>query len=303
MSEQRADTTPYGNVSYADPGYQKDGVKRYPLDSEAHVRAAWSYINMPRNASQYTADQLAQIKARIVAAGQKYGIKFSSDSRSATEPRERRDSPGVVEMRADRGRLGGYAAVFNKPSRSLGGFVEQVEARAFDHNRGRDWPGVVSRFNHDPNMLLGSTAAGTLYLRTDEVGLDYEVVPPPARRDVVELVERRDIRFSSFEFRSVEEDWGVNDQGYPMRTLVRVELFEVGPVVSAAYLDTTAALRSLAAHFQVEYAEVAQMAANEELRGLFTRTDVEGQAPKRSAHFGPAAKMALLARRKDPWLR
>jgi hypothetical protein len=42
---------PYGDVTYADPGYQKDGKKRYPLDTEAHCRAAWSYINMPKNAS------------------------------------------------------------------------------------------------------------------------------------------------------------------------------------------------------------------------------------------------------------
>src|SRR5262249_61913290 len=105
----------------------------------------------------------------------------------------------------------------------------------------------------------------------------------------------------SIEFRAVEEEWGVNDQGYPRRTMVRAELYETGPVVTAAYLDTTAALRSLARHFDAAYAEIERLAANEELRGLFMRTDVEGQAPKRSVSFGPAAKMALLARRKDPW--
>ena len=31
---------PYGAVTYADPGYQSDGVKRYPIDTEAHTRAA-----------------------------------------------------------------------------------------------------------------------------------------------------------------------------------------------------------------------------------------------------------------------
>ena len=36
---------PYGKVSYADPGYQEDGKARYPIDSAAHCRAAWSYIN------------------------------------------------------------------------------------------------------------------------------------------------------------------------------------------------------------------------------------------------------------------
>ncbi|HXH95544.1 MAG TPA: phage protease, partial [Thermoanaerobaculia bacterium] len=32
-----ADNAPYGDVEYADPGYQKDGQKRYPLDTETHI--------------------------------------------------------------------------------------------------------------------------------------------------------------------------------------------------------------------------------------------------------------------------
>ena len=71
---------PYGwDVPYADPGYQADKVKRYPLDSEKHVRAAWNYIHHEDNAAKYTAEQLAAIKARIKAAGKEYGIKFSDD--------------------------------------------------------------------------------------------------------------------------------------------------------------------------------------------------------------------------------
>lgn len=67
---------PYGDVPYADPGFQPDGKHRYPLDSEDHVRAAWSYINQPGNQKPYSAEQLSTIKARIKAAGLKYGIKF-----------------------------------------------------------------------------------------------------------------------------------------------------------------------------------------------------------------------------------
>ena len=67
---------PYGDVPYADPGYQDDGKSRYPLDSEDHVRAARNYINQKDNQKPYTADEVAKIKARIKAAGLKYGIKF-----------------------------------------------------------------------------------------------------------------------------------------------------------------------------------------------------------------------------------
>lgn len=59
---------PYGNVTYADPGYQADKKKRYPIDTEAHIRAAYSYISQPKNAGEYTPAQVSKIKARIIAA-------------------------------------------------------------------------------------------------------------------------------------------------------------------------------------------------------------------------------------------
>ena len=72
----RDDDQPQGNrdqghrheVEYADPGYQADGQKRYPIDSARHVRAAWAYIHHPANARRYTPDQLAHVRTRIVAA-------------------------------------------------------------------------------------------------------------------------------------------------------------------------------------------------------------------------------------------
>lgn len=57
-------------AEYADPGYQPDGQKRYPVDNEAHIRAAWAYIHQPDNAARYTPAELAHIKARIRAAWQ-----------------------------------------------------------------------------------------------------------------------------------------------------------------------------------------------------------------------------------------
>ncbi len=74
-----ANKEPYGDVAYADPGYRADKVKRYALNTEERVRAAWAYINMPKNAKFYTAAQLARIKARIKAAAKRFGIKISDD--------------------------------------------------------------------------------------------------------------------------------------------------------------------------------------------------------------------------------
>ena len=71
--------TPYGNVTYADPGYQSDGVKRYPVDTSQHVRAAWSYINKASNAAKYSSAQLARIKGKIKSAAKRFGIKINED--------------------------------------------------------------------------------------------------------------------------------------------------------------------------------------------------------------------------------
>ncbi|KBR63562.1 phage protease [Mycobacterium avium] len=71
---------PYGDVKYADP---KNG--KYPIDTAEHVRAAWAYINMPKNQKDYSAAELAQIKDRIKAAAKKFGIKIEAGEASETE--------------------------------------------------------------------------------------------------------------------------------------------------------------------------------------------------------------------------
>ncbi len=57
-----------GLGDYADPGYQADGQRRYPLDSDEHIRAAWGFINRADHQRAYTMAQIADIKARIIAA-------------------------------------------------------------------------------------------------------------------------------------------------------------------------------------------------------------------------------------------
>jgi len=79
LAEAKEPKKPYGDVAYADPGYQKDKKKRYPINTAAHVRAAWSYINQGDNANLYTAAQLARIKSRIKSAAKKFGINIVSE--------------------------------------------------------------------------------------------------------------------------------------------------------------------------------------------------------------------------------
>ncbi len=217
---------------------------------------------------------------------------------------ERLFTPVPVEVRAGReGRrtIGGYAAVFMKQSENLGGFVERVAPSTFNKSRGDGWPSVFARYNHDPNMLLGVSDSGTLRLSVDDTGLVYEVDVPASRADVYELVERGDVRKSSFAFRStlVEDEWGVSDQGYPQRTLLSAPLVDVAPVGgnAPAYPDSTAGLRSLAHHFDADLEEVRALAAANELRRFFVRTD--GTPPK-APTFGPAARAELLGKQAPP---
>ncbi|MGH8430475.1 MAG: HK97 family phage prohead protease, partial [Solimonas sp.] len=99
--------------------------------------------------------------------------------------------PVVLRATADGpGRIGGYALKFNKLSRNLGGWVEQIDPGSLKTSHGEGWPGVMARYNHE--MLLGTTAADSLRLAVDGTGLDYEVdlLDDPASQRVRMLVER-----------------------------------------------------------------------------------------------------------------
>jgi hypothetical protein len=85
---------PYGDVAYADP---KNG--KYPIDTEAHARAAWSYIHMPKNRTGYTSGELAAIEGRIKAALKRFGVDVAEDKKSEPPIPVSVPAPGVV--RAD----------------------------------------------------------------------------------------------------------------------------------------------------------------------------------------------------------
>src|SRR5215216_2308555 len=190
---------------------------------------------------------------------------------------ERRYMAVPVEARGDANtpKIGGYAAPFNRESQNLGGFVEVYRPTFFNDSAARGWPDVMARYNHDNNRLLGTTGGGTLSLRIDEQGLYYEVVVPKSEMGVFELVGRGDIRKSSSAWRSLEEEWTVTEQGYPLRNLIVGQLVDVAPVNLPAYTDTTAAQRS---KFVLEEARggLESLAEKDELRRFFMRTDKRG---------------------------
>lgn len=177
--------------------------------------------------------------------------------------KETRVATESFEVRSEDGRntLVGYGAVFGKRSQDLGGFREVIDPKAFNRTVNND-NDVLVTMNHDVNFLLGRTGAGTARVSVDEVGVRYEVDLPDTTTgaDVRALAERGDLFGSSFTF-SIPKDgdtWERDEDGTRVRTLTEVRLYELGPVVSPAYLDTSVAVRSL------EEAEAAEVSVDEE---------------------------------------
>lgn len=158
---------------------------------------------------------------------------------------ERRMTTGEIEGRAKGNKLfaEGYAAVFERRSGNLGGFVEVVKPTAF--NKTVKEADVRALWNHDPSLVLGRKQSGTLELSLDSKGLHYRSLLPNTSyaRDLFELLERRDITQSSFTFFKILDDWDLvtldGQAEFPQRSLVEVGLVDVSPVTFPAYEDAT----------------------------------------------------------------
>jgi len=170
-----------------------------------------------------------------------------------TEVLERRATPRPVTFRAapegasGPGTLSGYAAVFNTLSRDLGGWCEEIAPTAFGpagplnmdtHTR------VLARAEHESELLLGTTNAGTLRCTVDEIGLFYEVDLPDtnAGRDVAVLAERGDYAFSSFAFYTLPDGrtWREDENGLLVSVVTAARLVDVAPVADPAYWASSA---------------------------------------------------------------
>lgn len=216
-----------------------------------------------------------------------------AERRFASQFNDGADVPVQIRAAAERRTIGGYAAKFDTMSQNLGGFRERIAPGAYNRSASQGWPNVLARYNHDDNMLLGTTGAGTLRLSVDDVGLQYEVDVPNARADVYELTERGDVRQSSFAFIADDDDWTTDDTGFPMRTLIQVRLLDVAPVNAPAYLDTSVGLRSLAVKFDAPIEEVRSLAESNKLVKFFKRSDGPAPEPRRSSHAALAKAMQL----------
>lgn len=185
----------------------------------------------------------------------------------------------------------GYAARFDTLSQNLGGFVERVAPATF--TKTIQEADVRALFNHDSNFVLGRNRSNTLRMTEDEDGLAYEIDLPDTTtgRDVRELLERGDVTGSSFGFRTIDDEWGETEDGFPLRTLKAVALRDVGPVTFPAYTAAEAGLRSLAESRHLDLNEVLEAAKANELGDLLRNVetpemDTAGLTPPSKSKFG-----------------
>ncbi len=90
----------YGDVEFADAKN-----KKYPIDTEEHIRAAWNYISKSKNAGKYSAADVKAIKAKIIAAWKK---KISKDG----PPSAGKGSKVMADLKAVRDAFVAKAAAF-----------------------------------------------------------------------------------------------------------------------------------------------------------------------------------------------
>lgn len=123
-----------------------------------------------------------------------------------------------------------------------GTFREKISRGAFASSLNGD---VRALWNHDTNLPLGRTKAGTLRLEEDAHGLRAEIDPPATQvgRDALVSVQRGDVDQMSFAFDVLEDEWDQDDVGMLIRTLRKVVLYEVSPVTFPAYPQTSVAAR------------------------------------------------------------
>lgn len=151
-----------------------------------------------------------------------------------------------METREDDGNiyLEGYFAVFNRNYEIFPGCTESIAPGAFDGSINDD---VRALYNHNSDIVLGRTSAGTMELRQDAHGLWGRVKINRDDTDAMNAyrrIQRGDITGCSFGFDIEAQEVDYRDDGTVHWTITSIApLYEVSPCTFPAYVDTTVVAR------------------------------------------------------------
>lgn len=154
-----------------------------------------------------------------------------------------------LRTKGDKAGAFGYAARYNEQT-DIGWFREVMMPGAFKRAvaEGHD---VRALQNHDPNLVLGRTKAGTLTLESRDQGLYFDVDFPDTQtaRDLRALLLRGDVDGCSVGFTVRQQNWretkladGTIQQ---TREIVDADLTDVSVVTYPAYEGASCEARSL----------------------------------------------------------
>lgn len=154
-----------------------------------------------------------------------------------------------MKIREENGkrRLEGYFSVFDQPYEVWPGWIETIAPGAFSRAlaSGQD---VKVLWNHNADIVLGSTGNKTADLREDQRGLFGGVEINEQDQDAKNAyarVDRGDVNGCSFGFEisRMEESWD-EDGTYRTRILEVSPLYEVSPCTFPAYTQTSITSRA-----------------------------------------------------------
>lgn len=141
----------------------------------------------------------------------------------------------------------GYFAVFNEPYQVFDGWIETIAPGAFARylSAGGD---TKVLWNHDSNIVLGSTRNKTATLAEDAVGLYGSVEINEKDQDAINAysrIERGDVDGCSFGFEIAHQEEWWDEEGVYRTKITEVDpLYEVSPCTFPAYDATSISARN-----------------------------------------------------------
>lgn len=177
------------------------------------------------------------------------------------QDKEQRNNSLKVEVRASgedqKKKIAGYAVKWDQLSDPIWGYFQERFRKGAFTNHLKSNPDVIGDWQHNMSEIMGRTAAGTLVVEEDDIGLKYEIDPPSWAQNHIESIERGDVTGSSFIFRALKTEWDDTNPDMEIRTVIEAELIEVSPVTFPAYPQSEAGVRSAQSIFESRAAEKA----------------------------------------------
>ena len=138
----------------------------------------------------------------------------------------------------------GYFAVFEEETELFKGFFEKISKGAFKNTLEKD--NIRCLFNHNTDIVLGTTDNNTLILKEDDKGLYGKVIINDKDTEAIniyERVKRGDITGCSFGFFLLDFEEETDDKGRHTKIL-EAQLLEVSICTYPAYESTNISARN-----------------------------------------------------------